>query len=87
MKDDACILRARLERLLEATELAQHITPEDRVRIGRSIWLASQALQALVIARERMDRARSLRASDISLPAAGGRWCRRSGCRPVAIAQ
>ena len=37
MKDDADIMIARMNRLLELTELARHAPPKDRARMERTI--------------------------------------------------
>ena len=57
MKDNADILRVRLERLLELTELARYGSPEDRARIERSIQLVSRAIAAIAENQETRQRA------------------------------
>jgi hypothetical protein len=47
MKDDADPLFDYMNKLLELAELARHAAPEDRVRLERTIELASRALLAV----------------------------------------
>jgi len=61
MKDDTDTLLSHMNKLLELAELARHAAPEDRVRLERTIELASRALLAVAQAQETVKQAKSQR--------------------------